>query len=136
MPIRILVGDDHDEFRAGIRRLLESERDFVVIGEVRSGAEAVQRAAEEQPDIVLLDVRMAPVSGIEAIPRILQESPGTAVLMLSMHADRRYVARSLAAGAKGYVTKDSVDVLIDAIRRVCAGERFFSPRANLSAGAD
>jgi DNA-binding NarL/FixJ family response regulator len=96
-----------------------------VVGEARSGLEAVELTRRHHPDVAILDIGMAPLSGIQAAPKILRESPGTSVLMLTIHRDRLYVVRSLQAGALGYVLKDcDVEVLVQAIRVVSQGKAF------------
>jgi DNA-binding NarL/FixJ family response regulator len=128
VSIRVLLADDHEQFRTGVRRVLERDPEFEVIAEAESGADAVRLAGEFRPDVAVIDVRMSPLNGIQAIPRILSRSPETAVLMLSMHADRSYVTRSVAAGARGYVLKESVgEVLPEAIRALQCGKLYFSP---------
>ncbi len=128
MPTRILLADDHTLLRQGLRRILESRRDFVIVAETGSGLEAVRLAAEHKPDVAVVDIGMKELSGIEATAQILRHSPGTAVLILSMHSDERYVLRAVKAGARGYILKDSVEEeLIRAIQLVESGESFFSP---------
>jgi DNA-binding NarL/FixJ family response regulator len=128
MPIRILLADDHAILRQGLRRILESYPDFTVVAEAASGLAAVDLARQLQPDVAIVDVGMAGLNGIEATAQLLRRSPRTAVLILSMHNDERYVTRALKAGASGYLLKDSVEEdLIQAIQSVCQGGRFFSP---------
>lgn len=126
MPIRVLLADDHSEFRKCLRSLLESQTEIEVIAEAASGRDAVALAAKLKPDIAVLDVCMKPLGGIQAIPGILQLSPHTAVLMCSMHKDDRYVMKSIGAGAKGYVLKDSGDdEILEAIRSLSRGHIYF-----------
>lgn len=128
MPVRILLADDHAILRSGLRRILESYSGFAVVAEAASGPEAVALAREHQPEVVIMDVGMPGLNGLEATAQILRRSPATAVLILSMHSDERYVARALKAGARGYLLKDSVEQeLIQAIQLVHAGQTFFSP---------
>lgn len=128
MPIRILLADDHTLFRGGLRRILEEHDQFLVIAEAGSGLEAVDLARVHQPDVALVDIGMKELSGIEATSLILRHSPKTAVMILSMHGDERYVVRAVKAGARGYMLKDSVeDGLIHAVHLVHQGEVFFSP---------
>lgn len=124
-PIRLLVADDHAVLRAGLRMLLEVQRDMAVAGEAGDGAEVLQKARELQPDIVLMDLTMpGPHSG-EVIRQILRASPKTRVLVLTMHDDPAYLASALAAGAAGYVVKKVADSeLLSAIRAVHAGRTF------------
>jgi len=128
MPIRILLADDHGPFREEVRQVLESYPDLAVVAEASSGEEAVNLSRRHQPDVAILDIRMAPLNGIEAIPRILNDSPRTAVLILTMHGDKPYVIRSVQAGALGYLLKDcGEEVLVRAIRLVHEGKSYFSP---------
>jgi two-component system response regulator NreC len=127
-PIRILLADDHNVVRRGLKLLLESQPEFSVVGEAADGRQAVEQAEATSPDIVVLDVAMPNLSGIEAAQRIIGARPQTAVIVLSMHSDEGYVLRALKAGAKGYLLKVSAEGdLIDAIRAVAKGKTFFSP---------
>jgi two-component system, NarL family, response regulator NreC len=126
--IRILLADDHNVMRRGLRLLLESQPDFKVVAEAADGRQAVEQAEAQKPDVVVLDIAMPNLSGIEAAQRILAGSPSTSVVVLSMHSDEGYVLRALKAGAKGYLLKDSAEGdLIEAIRAVSRGKTFFSP---------
>lgn len=127
MPIRILLADDHEVVRDGVRALLEKQTDMQVIGEASDGREAAQLAEELRPDVVVMDVGMPNLNGIDATRRILAANPQIAVVMLSMHKDESYVLRSLKAGAKGYLLKESLrsDVL-EAIRAVSQGRSFLT----------
>jgi DNA-binding NarL/FixJ family response regulator len=126
--IRILLADDHNVMRRGLRLLLESQPDFEVVGEAADGLAAVELASETQPDVVLLDIAMPRLNGIETAQRITEGVPKAAVVILSMHSDEGYVLRALQAGAKGYLLKDSAEGdLIDAIRAARDGRAFFSP---------
>jgi two-component system, NarL family, response regulator NreC len=126
--IRILLADDHNVMRRGLRLLLESQPDFKVVAEAADGRQAVAQAEAHKPDVVVLDVAMPNLSGIEAAQRILSDAPSVAVVVLSMHSDEGYVLRALKAGAKGYLLKDSAEGdLIEAIRAVTQGKTFFSP---------
>jgi len=128
--IRILLADDHALFRAGTRRILEEQNDLAVIGETGSGLEAVVLAGELKPDVAVIDIGMKELNGVEAASQILDRSPKTAVLVLSMHSDERYVNGAIRAGARGYVLKDSVEQgLIEAVHQVHSGQFFFSPAA-------
>ena len=127
-PIRILLADDHNVMRRGLRLLLESQPDFKVVAEAADGRQAVAQAEAHKPDVVVLDVAMPNLSGIEAAQRILSDAPNTALIVLSMHSDEGYVLRALKAGARGYLLKDSAEGdLIEAIRSVTQGKTFFSP---------
>jgi two-component system, NarL family, response regulator NreC len=123
-----LVADDHGIIRAGLRLLLERDKDMQVAGEAADGREAVRLAAELQPDIVIIDIGMPLLNGIDATAQILRETPDIGVIILSMHADESYIMRALNAGAKGYLLKDSADDdLPKAVRTVAEGRPFFSP---------
>lgn len=127
MAIRVLLADDHNDFRSSVRRLLENTREFDVVAEAASGAEAVQLARKHLPDVAVLDVRMKGMTGITATRRILADSPRTAILMVSICGERQYVVRSVEAGARGYLLKDTVqEELFEAIRSVHRGGCFFS----------
>jgi DNA-binding NarL/FixJ family response regulator len=126
-PIRVLVADDHMIVRTGIRHVLESEPGFEVVGEAANGADALALAAELRPDVVVLDISMPDVSGLELAAR-LRDTGGTRVLILSMHNNAEYVLESVRAGAHGYLLKDTAATeLRTAIRAVCQGESYFSP---------
>jgi DNA-binding NarL/FixJ family response regulator len=126
-PIRILLADDHTVMRRGLRLLLESQPDFSVVAEAADGREAITQAEATVPDVAILDIAMPNLSGIEAAQRLNAALPHTAVVILSMHSDESYVLRSLKAGAKGYLLKDSAEGdLIEAIRAVHQGKTFFS----------
>lgn len=126
--IRVLLADDHNIVRRGIRMLLESEPDIEVVAQAADGREAVEQAAENRPDVVVMDVSMPGLNGIESTRQICDSLPRTRVLALSMHKDGVYVREALRAGARGYVLKDSDDdALIAAIRAVYRGEAYLSP---------
>jgi two-component system, NarL family, response regulator NreC len=128
MSTRILLADDHTLMRQGLRHILESHADFEIVAEASSGIEAVQAARLHQPDVAIVDVAMKELNGIEATAQILKNSPHTAVLILSMYSDERYVLRAVKAGARGYVLKNSAgDELVQAILTVQKGTAFFSP---------
>jgi two-component system, NarL family, response regulator NreC len=126
--IRILLADDHTVMRRGLRLLLESRPEFVVVAEASDGREAVEQAEAAKPDVAVLDIGMPNLSGIEAAQRIQATLPHTEIVILSMHSDEGYVLRALKAGAKGYLLKDSAEGdLIEAIKSVHEGKTFFSP---------
>ena len=126
--IRILLADDHSVVRHGFRRILDAQEDMEVVGEVSNGREAVEQAAALQPDLIIMDVTMPELNGIEATRRIAEIVPRARVLALSMHRDPVYVREILRAGARGYLLKDSSEVdLVSAIRAVAQGEGYLSP---------
>ena len=126
--VRILLADDHTVMRSGLRALLERQQNFEVVGEADNGREAVSLCASLLPDIVIMDVGMPLLNGVEATKALLKQSPSTGVVMLSMHSDEVYVMRSLQAGARAYLLKDSAAPdLISAIDAVSHGKSFFSP---------
>jgi DNA-binding NarL/FixJ family response regulator len=128
MPVRIVIADDHTIMRNGLRLILERQSGFSVVGEASDGREAIALAQDLAPDVVILDIAMPSLNGIEAAARITADHPRTAVLILSMHSDESYVLRALKAGARGYLLKDSADSdLVSAVRALCAGKAFFSP---------
>jgi two-component system, NarL family, response regulator NreC len=126
--IKILLADDHVVMRRGIRALLERRPEFQVVAEAGDGREAVQLAETHSPHVVVADIAMPNLNGIEAARQIAQRSPQTAIVILSMHSDESYVLRALKAGARGYLLKDSPESdLINAILAVHEGKAFFSP---------
>ena len=126
--IRILLADDHQLMRSGIRLMLERETDLGVVGEASDGREAVALAKTLRPDVVVMDIGMSSLNGIEAAQQITGDHPGTAIVMLSMHSDESYVLRALKAGARGYLLKDSAEAdLIKAVHAVAGSKSFFSP---------
>ena len=130
-PIRILLADDHNVLRRGLRLLLESHPEFTIVAEAANGRQAIEQAAATRPDVVVLDIAMPHLSGTEAAERITELLPSTAIVILSMHSDEAYVLRALKAGAKGYLLKDSAeDDLIQAIKAVSSGKSFFSPEVS------
>jgi len=126
--IRILLADDHTVMRSGLRLLLERQPNLTVVGEAADGREAVALAAAEEPDVVVMDIAMPHLNGVEAARQIVANNPKIAVAILSMHSDESYVIRSLKAGARAYLLKDSAEPdLIEAIHAIRAGKSFFSP---------
>jgi DNA-binding NarL/FixJ family response regulator len=126
--LSILIADDHPVFRNGLRGLLSAMPDMEVVGEATSGDEAVTRAMELQPDLILMDIKMPGTNGIEATRRILQQSPHIGILVLTMFEDDNSVFAAMRAGARGYVLKDTDEEEIErAIRAVGKGEAIFSP---------
>ncbi len=126
--IRVLLADDHKLIRAGLRLVVEQEQDLSVIGEADDGRQAVELAKTLRPAVVVLDVGMPNLNGIEAASQIREAVPDAAIVMLSMHSDEAYVLRALAAGARAYLLKDSAEGdLVRAIHAVVEGKSFFSP---------
>lgn len=126
--IRILLADDHAVLRAGLRALLAAQGDLEVVGEAADGTEAIRLAQALHPDVVVMDIGMPGVSGIDATAKIKRELPAAKVLILSMHDDRGYLRQVLRAGASGYVLKKAADTeLLAAIRAAARGEVFLDP---------
>jgi two-component system invasion response regulator UvrY len=126
--IGVLLVDDHAVVREGYRRLLERDVRLNVIGEAASAAETLRLDAQLRPDVIVLDIALPGVSGIEILRRILSRRPAACVLMFSMHQDGIYATRALQSGARGYVSKASApDLLIEAVRSVASGQRYVSP---------
>jgi two-component system, NarL family, response regulator NreC len=126
--VRILLADDHTVMRAGLRLLLERHEDFEVVGEASDGRQAVDIATELKPAVVVMDIAMPQLNGVEAARQIMNRDPETAIVMLSMHSDESYVLRSLKAGARAYLLKDSAEAdLVSAIQAIIEGKSFFSP---------
>jgi two-component system, NarL family, response regulator NreC len=126
--IRIMLADDHKLMRSGLRVLLEQQTDLAVVGEASDGREAVAMVASQKPDVLVMDIGMPSLNGIEAAAQITQSHPEISIVMLSMHSDESYVLRALKAGAKGYLLKDSAEAdLIRAVHSVAEGKSFFSP---------
>jgi DNA-binding NarL/FixJ family response regulator len=131
MPLKILIADDHRLFRDGLRHLLDGHENFVVVGEAADGLEAIAAARRLRPDIVLMDISMPALNGIEATRRMLSEVGAARVIMLSMHSDRRFVIESLKAGAVGYLLKDSAfEELLAALKTVSANRVYLSRLVN------
>ena len=125
---RVLLADDHKILRQGLRTLLEQEEDIDVVGEADNGRASVKLAGELAPDVVIMDVAMPDLNGIDATRRITEADPGARVLALSMHSDGPYVKGMLQAGARGYILKDCAsEELTRAIRTVMAGQVYVSP---------
>jgi DNA-binding NarL/FixJ family response regulator len=128
MSTRILLADDHSIMREGLRLLLERDGDMEVVAEAEDGREAVRLAIEMSPHVVIMDIGMPELNGIEATRKIADERPATKVIVLSMHTDKRYVAAALKAGAAGYIWKNGCyKELRSAVQSVMNGQRFLSP---------
>ncbi|MBI1395188.1 MAG: response regulator [Betaproteobacteria bacterium] len=128
MSTRIILADDHRIIREGLASLLREEPDFEIVGEAGDGASVVRLARECRPDIVITDVSMPGLNGIEAIRRILDDAPGVKTLCLSVHDEKRLVAAVMDAGASGYLLKDcAFEELLRAVRTVLAGQVYISP---------
>ena len=126
--IRLLLADDHAVVRSGLRMLLQAQPDMTIVGEAETGQEAIRRVAELSPDVVLMDIDMPGMNGIEATRRIKADAPAAAVLALTMYEDEQYFFEMLRAGASGYVPKRAApDELVSAIRAVGRGEVYLYP---------
>src|SRR3954467_2863567 len=129
MTIRIIIADDHGVVAEGLKHVVETQPDMEVVSLAVDGREALRRAGELSPDVVLMDLSMPELNGADATRAILERDPKCRVIVLSMYAEREYVRRALKAGAAGYVVKRSAaKELVDAIRAVHAGQRYLSPR--------
>jgi DNA-binding NarL/FixJ family response regulator len=125
MVINVLLADDHGVLRDGMQRLLEANADIKVVATADDGREAVEKAAALQPDVVVMDISMPNMNGLEATRRIADRAPATGVAILSMHSSAEMVREAFAAGARGYVLKESAgDEVVRAVRTVAAGRRF------------
>jgi DNA-binding NarL/FixJ family response regulator len=128
VPTRLLIADDHPAFRSGLRALLGTARDLEVVGEAATGGAAVEAATMLQPDVVLMDVNMPGLDGVEATRRIVDRAPHVAVLVLTMHDDDETVFAAIRAGARGYLLKGAQRAeLLRAVRAVASGEAIFGP---------
>ena len=131
--IRVLLVDDHAVVREGYRRLLERDENLTVVGEAAEMTEALTLDAQLQPDVIVLDIALPGVSGIEILRRLIARRPGARVLMFSMYQDGIYATHALGAGAVGYLSKASApDLLVSAVRTVAAGSRYISPDVQLA----
>ncbi|HEY3971686.1 MAG TPA: response regulator transcription factor [Candidatus Sulfotelmatobacter sp.] len=127
--ITVLLVDDHSLVRRGFRRMLEDEADMEVVGEAGNGEDSVQLAKQLRPRVVVMDCALPGMNGLDATRQIIQDSPATAVLMLSMHSESTWVRQAVEAGAKGYILKNAMDLELGAaIRKVAAGETVFDPQ--------
>jgi DNA-binding NarL/FixJ family response regulator len=127
--ITVLLVDDHSLVRRGFRRMLEDESDMEVVGEAGNGEDSIKLAKELHPHVVVMDCALPGMNGLQATRQIMEDSPDTAVLMLSMHTESTWVRQAIEAGAKGYVLKNAMDLELGAaIRKVAAGETVFDPQ--------
>ncbi len=129
MTIRILITDDHQLFREGIANLLAASPQIEIVAQAENGQEAIEKAKKLKPDIVIMDLSLPVIGGVEATRILSKELPGTKVLVLSMHADKNYIKEALEAGAFGYLFKDcTYDQLIEAINTVYQGKKYLSDK--------
>jgi len=127
--VRVLVADDHALVRAGMRRVLEESGDMLVVGEAGNGYDAIQLAAGLKPDVVILDISMPEMDGMETIGQLLATAPQVKVLVVTMHPEEHFALRMMKAGCQGYITKDaSPQELREAVRAVAAGRQYLSAR--------
>jgi two-component system, NarL family, response regulator NreC len=127
-PLRLLLADDHTLFRQGLRRVLEEQPGWEVIAEANDGAEAVRQTLDLEPHIVVLDIAMPRLNGVEATRQIARRLPAVRILIVSMYSDDVYVTQALEAGAHGFILKDAADTdLVRAVTDLAAGRSFFSP---------
>ena len=127
-PTRVLIADDHPLIRSGLRALLARESDFEVVGEAADGYQALELVEQLKPDVVMLDVSMPRLNGIDVAQKISEKTPSTRIIIVSIHSDEGYVLRALKAGAKGYLLKASPEGdILNAVRAVAAGQAYLSP---------
>lgn len=128
--IRIVLADDHAVLRAGLRALLNNEPDIEVVGEAGDGEEALREVADKAPELIVLDLMMPKVKGLDIIEQLSTQYPATRVLVLTMHADMQYIRHVMKAGGAGYVLKSNADTdLIQAIREIASGKSYLTPEA-------
>ena len=126
--IRVLLAEDHTLVRQGFRRILEDDPQVTVVGEARTGLEAIEQCKEVKPDVVVMDLSMPELGGLEATAEILKIEPATRILILSMYSDEAYVRKAFELGAKGYMLKNAIEMdLTRAVRALAEGEAYFSP---------
>jgi DNA-binding NarL/FixJ family response regulator len=129
MPIRVLLADDHAVVRDGLRYLLEAQGDIAVVGDAANGRLAVEQAQQLVPDVVVMDIAMPELNGIDAARQIREVSPSTQIIILSMHSTAEHIRHALQAGAQGYLLKESAGTEVaQAVRAVHAGRRYLSPK--------
>lgn len=130
--INVLIADDHSLLRQGLKQILELENDIVVIAQASNGNEAVQYAEEYKPDVILMDINMPGLNGLQAIAEIKQKKLSSKIIVLTIHEDREYLFKTLQMGAEGYVLKDAEPaVLIEAIRNVNTGQSYIQPNMTM-----
>ncbi len=128
-PYRIIIADDHSLIRKGLRTIIEIESDIQVIGEAGDGRELLDLLFDEQPDLIIMDISMPHINGIEAVREVVEKYPGVRILMLTMHRNSQYFYNAISAGAHGYLMKDDSDTeLLTAIRMVQSGKSYVSPQ--------
>jgi len=129
MSIKLLIADDHTLIRDGLQKIIHMDENITLAGEASHGEEAVNLALKEKPDVILMDINMPGVNGIEATKQIKEKLPDTAVVILTIHEDREYILELLSTGVSGYLLKDiSADELLDVINKVAAGETIIDQR--------
>lgn len=129
MPIRVLLADDHAVIRDGLRLILEAQGDIAVVGDAADGREAVRQVRDFRPDVVVLDIAMPELNGIEATRQIRETCPQSQVVILSVHATSEHIFRALQAGARAYILKESAGKeVVEAVRAVHAGRRYLSEK--------
>ena len=126
--IRVLIADDHSMFRHGIKQILELEDDIAVVAQASNGKEAVELAVDSKPDVILMDINMPVLNGLQAIKELKEIETPSRIIVLTIHEDSEYLFKTLQMGAAGYVLKDAEpSVLVDAIRNVNKGESYIQP---------
>lgn len=126
--IRVLIADDHSMLRQGLKQILDLENDIIVIAQAANGEEAIKQAREFKPDVILMDINMPGMNGLQAIKELKEEKTQSKIIVLTIHQDREYLFKTLQMGAEGYVLKDAEpSVLIEAIRSVFRGQSFIQP---------
>ena len=129
MPIKIIIADDHRLFREGLVNLLSDAKDIEILAQAENGMDVIAKAKELNPDVIIMDIGMPVLNGVEATGKLLKELPGIKVIALSMHSDKQYIKGMLEAGASGYLFKNcAYDELIEAIHTVNAGKKYLSDR--------
>ena len=129
MMIRILIADDHAIVRDGLRFILEANQEIKIVAEAQDGRQAIEEALKTQPDVVIMDIAMPELNGIEAAAKIREELPKTEIVFLSIYATREYIYRALRTGAKGYLLKESAsNEIVDAVHAVLQGNRYLSKK--------